>query len=77
MEYIRLYKERGCREHYEVNDIITAEMRWDEFRAMRSWNRHQSGVVIRGIRKRYFWMVCELLRITDAGGSPLEEDMPY
>lgn len=60
-----------------MNEVITATGRWDEFRSLRSENLHANGAVVLGIRPFYFWLVCELLDIDDAGGSPLVEDKPY
>ncbi|MFH1466559.1 MAG: hypothetical protein ABIO70_19395 [Pseudomonadota bacterium] len=76
-EYLRIFRENGLTEHYEVNEIISAAGRWDDFPDMRSRNRHANGAEVLGVLPFYFWMICELLEIADAQGSPLEDAVPY
>ncbi len=71
VKYIMIYKGNKCKEHYEVNNIISTQNRWGEFRKLRSMNDHGHIGRIRGIAPKYFAIVCKVLSIDDAGGDPL------
>ena len=73
LKYLWIYKSYHCTEHYEVNEIITEEDIWDEFKKIRSLNDHGHRRKILGIAPKYFAIICEVLEIEDAGGNPLED----
>lgn len=77
LKYIALFQAYKCDEHYEVNNIITNQGRWDEFFILRSLNDHGSGSWIRGIEPKYFAIICNVLEIDDAGGAPLISSKKY
>lgn len=47
--YIWLFKSNNCREHYEVNNIITKQDTWADFKSIRSLNDHGHEHKIKGI----------------------------
>jgi hypothetical protein len=77
LRYIEIYKENKFKEHYEVNNYITINDKWDEFKSIRALNDHGQHKKVRGINRKAFAAVCEILEITDAGGEKLTNSDPY
>ncbi|EMX4198302.1 hypothetical protein AAGV48_000786 [Escherichia coli] len=76
--YIEIFKGIGATEHYEVNEYLTRNDRWDEFRKIRSLNNHGLGKEsIPGIQPKFFREVCQRLRISGGSGSPLLKSEQY
>ena len=76
-KYIWLYKINECKEHYEVNNIITMRNSWGEFTAIRSMNDHGHRKKIRGITPKFFAIICNVLEITGDDGAPLKDYEKY
>jgi hypothetical protein len=76
-EYVRIYIENNCTEHYQVNEIISRSERWHEFTEIRTLNLHGNGYTVEGISKKHFRLVCEILNIAGGQGSPLVKDDRY
>lgn len=75
--YIDLYHARGCTEHWQVNNIITRENKWEEFKAIRSLNDYGSKNKVKGITPQFFAIVCKVLRIQGDDGAPLKDYDKY
>lgn len=75
--YISIYRTQKFSKHYEINNWITQNDLWEQFRNIRSLNHHVGGVVVKGIRETYFKITCRLLAISDEGGSRLEKCQPW
>lgn len=76
--YIEIFKDIGATEHYEVNEYLTRNDRWEEFRKIRSLNNHGRGKEnIPGIRPEFFREVCQRLKISGGNGSPLLKSERY
>lgn len=76
-EYIKIYREHGCTKHHEVNDIITKNRLWDNFKTIRSLNDHGEFKKIEGIQPQYFKIVCNILKISGDNGLPLDGYQKY
>ena len=76
-EYLYIYKTENCSKHFEVNNFIGRNHFWDKFYELRSRNTHANGFVAKGIKPKYFAIICEALKITDNGGSRLIEVEAY
>ncbi|HDU6294664.1 TPA: hypothetical protein RFY33_004227 [Klebsiella aerogenes] len=76
-EYIKIYREHGCTKHHEVNDIITKNRLWDNFKTIRSLNDHGEFIGIEGIQPKYFEIVCNILKISGDKGLPLDGYQKY
>jgi hypothetical protein len=77
LKYLWIYKNNHCTEHYEVNEIITKEDRWDDFTMIRSLNDHGYRHKVLGIEPKYFAIICKVLKIEGADGNPLEDWEKY
>lgn len=75
--YLDIYRSQGCRQHFEVNQIITDNRGWDHFPTIRSLNDHGEYDDIQGIQPKYFQAVCSILGIGGADGRPLDRFRPY
>lgn len=75
--YIKIYKKNNCTEHWQVNNIISANNDWNSFDAIRSHNDHGHQKLVKGILPKYFAIVCQVLNITGDDGSPLINAIPY
>ncbi|EMW1015360.1 hypothetical protein AAEK50_002242 [Serratia marcescens] len=76
-EYIKIYRGYGCTKHHEVNDIITKNRLWDNFKTIRSLNDHGEFKKIEGIQPQYFEIVCNILKISGDKGLPLDSYQKY
>ena len=76
-KYAKIFKDKSFYEHYEVNNYIGNHNLWNDFSKIRSFNDHGNYKRIPGIQPKYFAIVCEILEITGAGGSPLDKAEPY
>jgi hypothetical protein len=76
-KYVDIFLQQGFTEHWHVNEWISGHNCWNEFKNMRSINDHVKVKGIQGISPKFFAIVCEILKITDSGGSPLLESRHY
>ena len=76
-EYIKLYKENHCKEHYQVNQIVSNKGEWDKFKNIRSLNDHGPHKEIPGIQPKYYKIICDLLNISGCQGLPLDSYKKY
>lgn len=76
-KYIEIFRKFNCREHYEANEIITQQDRWDEFKTIRSLNDHGKHKEIPGIQPKYFEIICNILKITGSNGHSLDNYEVY
>ncbi|ENL8551363.1 hypothetical protein [Serratia marcescens] len=76
-EYIKIYRDHGCTKHHEVNDIITKNRLWNNFKTIRSLNDHGEFKGIEGIQPQYFEIVCNILKISGDKGLPLDGYQKY
>lgn len=76
-EYIKIFRKHGCTRHHEVNEIITKNRLWDNFKTIRSLNDHGKSKEIEGIQPQYFEVVCNILKISGDKGSPLDGYKKY
>lgn len=76
-EYIKIYRDYGCTKHHEVNDIITRNRLWGNFRNIRSLNDHGEVKGIEGIQPQYFEIICNILNISGDKGLPLDSYQRY
>jgi cold shock CspA family protein len=75
--YLKLFKEHNCSEHWEVNEIISAEKIWGSFEEIRSLNNHGYRRSVKGILPKYFAIVCEVLEVGGDGGAKLLNATKY
>jgi hypothetical protein len=76
-EYIRIFKREGFSKHTEVNDFISKNELWNNFKTIRSLNDHGKFKEIEGIQPKYFEVICHILNISDEGGLPLDSYTKY
>lgn len=76
-EYIKIFREHGCTKHHEVNEIITKNKLWENFKTIRSLNDHGEFKEIKGIQPQYFEIVCNILKISGDKGLPLDGYQKY
>lgn len=75
--YIEIFRNQGFSKHTEVNDYISNNGLWDEFRTIRSLNDHGKFREIEGIQPKYFKVVCAVLKISGEGGLSLDSYRSY
>ena len=75
--YVAIFIDHSLTKHHEVNEYITTRNLWGKFTEIRSMNDHGGGVVVHGITKKHFRLVCEVLKITGGNGAPLLHDQKY
>ena len=75
--YIEIYKTEGCNAHFQVNEYITKNNLWHNFKKIRSLNDHGEFKSIPGIQPKYFEIVCNLLKISGENGRPLDAYFTY
>ena len=76
-EYIKIFREHGCTKQHEVNEIITKNKLWENFKTIRSLNDHGEFKEIKGIQPQYFEIVCNILKISGDKGLPLDGYQKY
>lgn len=76
-EYINIYNNYDCTRHWEVNQIISDENRWDDFPTIRALNTHRSNNRVRGILPKYFAIICNVLSIDSGSRNPITESKNY
>lgn len=77
-QYIDIYVKINAYKHYEVNNYITANNRWDEFTKIRSINNHGLGKEnILGIEPKYYKEICQRLKLTNGNGAALKSSKSY
>jgi hypothetical protein len=77
VNYCFIFKSNDFSAHWKVNEHITKNLLWDNFPIIRSINTHSNGYTVEGIQEKYFAIVCQILKITDEGGSKLEKTEHY
>lgn len=75
--YVAIFREHDFRDHWQVNEWISANGRWGVFPNIRSFNDHVLAKGVRGIRPRFFARVCNVLGLREFDGSPLLTSTPY
>ena len=75
--YIKIFRENGFKEHFQVNEFITNKDKWNEFPTIRSLNDHGEHKKIPGVLPKYFDMVCSILKINGANGRSLDKATHY
>jgi len=75
--YVRIFQENNFKEHFQVNEYITNNDKWDEFSTIRSLNDHKEYKRIPGILPKYFEIICNLLNIGGASGRSLDSATHY
>ncbi|MGM0913866.1 MAG: hypothetical protein ACQEXC_08390 [Pseudomonadota bacterium] len=76
-KYIGIFREQGFTKHTDVNNYITGNSLWNEFKTIRSLNDHGKYHDIEGIEPKYFEIICSVLKISGEGGSPLDSYKKY
>ena len=76
-KYVRIFREFNCTKHHEVNEIISREGQWDNFKTIRSLNDHGEYKKIEGIQPQYFEIICNILKISGERGIPLDKYQKY
>jgi hypothetical protein len=76
-KYISVFGDQGFTKHTDVNNYITENSLWDEFKTIRSLNDHGKYHGIEGIQPKYFEIVCSILKISGEGGAPLDSYKRY
>jgi len=75
--YVEIFQDNEFSKHTEVNNYITDNDLWDEFKTIRSLNNHGKYKEIESIQPKYFKVVCEILKITGEGGLSLDSYTRY
>jgi len=75
--YIRIFEDNFFENHHEVNQYITKDRDWEDFKNIRSYNNHGIHKNIRGIQPKFFYIVCRELGLKDFKGEPLDSYRPY
>ncbi|MEQ9875892.1 hypothetical protein ABRP91_18845 [Pectobacterium brasiliense] len=76
-EYIKIFRYHGCTKHHEVNEIISKNGLWNNFKTIRSLNDHGEFKEIEGIQPQYFEIICNILEISGDKGLPLDGYKKY
>lgn len=76
-DYVNIFRDYGCTEHHEVNEIISQRGDWDNFKTIRSLNDHGRYKGIEGIQPKYFEIICHILKISSGNGLPLDGYRKY
>lgn len=76
-KYIKLFQNNGCSEHHQVNEIISQNGAWDDFKNTRSLNDHGKHKEIQGIQPKYFEIICSILDISGGSGHSLDSYKIY
>jgi len=76
-EYIQIYNSEGFSKHTDVNNFITENGLWNNFKIIRSLNDHGRFLGIEGIQPKYFEIICHILKISHEGGRPLDAYTKY
>ncbi|HEX5272720.1 MAG TPA: hypothetical protein VFW33_19620 [Gemmataceae bacterium] len=75
--YVEIFRRKGFKKHWQVNDWIGCFDSWDNFRSIRAINDHVVAKGLQGIQPKFFAIVCRLLEINDFDGSPLIKSTTY
>lgn len=76
-DYVEIFQKFDCKEHHEVNEIISQKGAWDNFKTIRSLNNHGEYKEIEGIQPKYFEIICNILKISGGQGRPLDSYKKY
>jgi hypothetical protein len=71
LNYLWIYKKNNMFEHWQVNEFISENDIWDEFKGIRSMNDHGYEFHIEGIKPNYYAIVCRVLEKEKGDGAPL------
>ncbi|WP_449102720.1 hypothetical protein [Pseudomonas extremaustralis] len=77
IKYVSIFRASSFNKHHQVNEHITKNGLWDDFREIRSMNNHGANKTVHGITPKYFKLVCNILEITGGGGDPLIKSEKY
>ena len=77
IEYISIFNNYECDQHWEVNQIISDQDRWNSFQKIRALNTHRSNYTVRGISPKYFSIICSFQNIRKGNGSSIVESKKY
>ena len=75
--YAYIFLANGYTKHWQVNNHITNINQWDKFNEMRSLNDHGYNRLIKGIKPKYFRIICQLLEIEGFEGNPLKNIVEF
>ena len=76
-KYIDIYRSKGLRAHFQVNEYITRNDLWHQFPTIRSLNDHGDFKNIQGIQPKYFEIICQILNISGENGRQLDAYRHY
>ena len=71
LNYLWIYKKSNMSEHWQVNEFISENDIWDEFKGIRSMNDHGYEFHIHGIKPNFYAIVCRVLDKEKGDGAPL------
>ena len=77
LKYLWIYKENNFSEHWQVNEFITENEIWDEFKAIRSLNDHGYEFRIRVIKPNFYAVICRVLKMEKGDGAALQDWNSY
>ena len=77
VKYIHIFNKHSFSKHWEVNNYIDKKDKWDKFRALRSHNDHGHHKDINGITRKYYAIICDVLKIDGGNGQPLIKAVRY
>ena len=77
LEYLWIFKSNDYSKHWEVNNHITENDQWDDFKSIRSLNDHGYKFKIRGIIPKYYAIACSVLDMSKGDGARLEDYERY
>ena len=75
--YIDIFYQNNFKEHYQVNELISQNDAWDMFPTIRSLNDHGEYKEIEGIQPKYFEVICNILKLSEFHGRPLDSFKAY
>ena len=76
-KYIDIYRSKGFRAHFQVNEYITCNDLWHKFPIIRSLNDHGDFKNIQGIQPKYFEIILQILNISGENGRQLDAYRHY
>ena len=77
LNYLWIYKINNMSEHWQVNEFISENDIWDEFKEIRSMNDHGYEFQIHGIKPNYYAIICSVLNKEKGDGAPLIDWRSY
>lgn len=77
IRYCAWMKEKGFTCQIQLNNYITRNRKWDNFKVIRRHNYHGYGSKVEGISPAAYRAVCEILGIKRGSGNPLIHSETY